>query len=307
MDTGDAQSVLERHLAMAQVDGVAVRTSWQTLEPTRRGYDWTAVNQADEAAARQGKKWGLHVMASVFATPPSWLAGQGMQTYTYRSPVGTTVTDPVPWDSVYLSEWRSFAAALGAHLQSRGALDRLSYVSVAVPVAEMSLVGCANGTMGTSGPAYQRTQYIGAWKSAIQSMDEALPTVRKLLPVPVGIICRPDTDGPALYTELFQYAQSRSAPRFGLFATDLQGTGSSRLDGVSALVDQAPVVLQFIGAASAPAGVPLSGTLLEAVCKGRQRYRGVAFETYKADLASSDPAIQAAVAAIRAGEGCPSP
>jgi len=307
MDTADGASVLDRHLAMAQVDGVAVRTSWQSLEPTRRGYDWTAVDVADEAAARHGKKWGLHVMAAVFASPPAWLSAQGMQTYSYRNPAGSTVVDPVPWDDVYLTEWRTFMAAMAAHLQARGALERLSYVSVAVPVPEMSLPGCANGTMGTAGPAYSREQYLAAWQSAIQSADEALPTVLKLLPVPFTIICRPDTDGPALYTELFDHALARSAPRFGSFAADLQGTGSTRLDGVPAAVEQAPVVLQFIGAASASAGLPLAGTLLEAVCKGRQRYRGVAFETYKADLASTDPAIQSAVAAIRAGEGCPAP
>lgn len=307
MDAGDGQAALDRHLAMAQVDGVAVRTAWQTLEPSRRGYDWTAVDVADDAAARSGKKWGLHVIGAVFATPPAWLAGQGMQTYSYRSPAGSTVVDPLPWDSVYLSEWRTFAAALGEHLKARGAPDRLSYVSIAVPVPEMSLAGCANRTMGTTGPAYQRDQYLAAWKSAVQSVDEALPSVLKLLPVPVAVICRPDTDGPAFYTELLEHALARNAPRFGAFATDLQGSGSARLDGVPAALERAPVVLQFIGAASASAGLPLAGTLLQAVCKGRQAYRGVAFETYKADLASTDPAIQSAIAAIRAGQGCPSP
>jgi beta-galactosidase GanA len=80
MDTGDGQAALDRHLAMALVDGVAVRTSWQTLEPARRSYDWTAVDVADDAAARHGKKWGLHIIGAVFAAPPAWLTGQGMQT-----------------------------------------------------------------------------------------------------------------------------------------------------------------------------------------------------------------------------------
>jgi hypothetical protein len=64
------------------------------------------------------------------------------------------------------------------------------------------------------------------------------------------------------------------------------------------------VVLQFIGAASDDPALRMEGTLKSAICVGLGTYGASLMELYKADLTSTDPAIQAAVAAIRSPGGC---
>jgi hypothetical protein len=304
MDAGDSAATLDRFLALATVDGAALRTAWRTLEPTRRGYDWSSLDAAFEVAAQRGKPLGLHVLASTFAQPPAWLSAQGMQAYSFQGPNGASVTDPVPWDPVYLSEWRTFLTALSAHLKPQVEAGRLAYVSVGVPVPEMSLPGCASARLGSAGPAYDRAAYLDAWKQAASATQESFPSVTKLLPVPVGTICRPDADGPALFMEVLDAGLRLPGARFSAFATDLQGTGSARLDGVPSATSRTTIAFQFIGAATGSTPQPLRGTVLQSACAARDRYRATLVETYKSDLVSTDGAVQEGISALRTGRGC---
>ena len=305
MDGGDGAAAFNSYLSLAQVDGIAVRTSWQILAPSRGSYDWTTVDAAVSAATSSGKKFGLHVLSSVFAAPPTWVVSEGAQTYSYPSPAGATVTDALPWDSTYLSEWSTFVSALSSHLQASGGMARLQYVSVSVPAPEMSLPGCFNGLMGTSGTSYDRTKYRNAWQSTIQAMHTSFPGVAKFLPVPVATICRPDSDGPTLYGELLGTALGLEAKGFAFYATDLNALGSTRMNGVASLQGRAPVAMQFIWSASQDPTQRMQGTLKAAVCSGLRTYGTTVFEVYKPDLASTDAAIQAGIAAIHSPQQCP--
>lgn len=292
MDAGDPAAVHAAYAAMPGVDGLAVRTSWSAMAPKPGGYDWAALDAAAAAAAANGKKVGLHVVASGYATAPPWLVAQGMQTYRATSPAGAAAVEPVPWDPVFLSEWSTFVSALASHLADSGTLKQLDYLSVAVPVPEMSLPGCANGMLGGT-VAYDRGKYLQAWKSAIGALHLNFPAVPKLLPAPVATVCRPDADGPPFYLELLDFALGVEPRGFALYATDLTDAGSARLDGVASALDRAPVALQF--------NAPMGARLRDAVCSGRRAYGATLFEAYKADLSSADAAVQAGIAAIRAG------
>jgi hypothetical protein len=305
MDNGDGATTFNNYLALGTVDGVAVRTTWQALEPARGAYDWSVIDAAGSAAAAQGKKFALHVLSSVYAPPPTWLISGGMQTYTYTVPGRAAVTDPVPWDPTYLTEWAAFMAAMSAHLQATGALARLQYLSVSAPVPEMSLPGCANGMMGTGTTAYDRTRYRSAWQSTIQGMHTSFPGLPKLLPVPIATICRPDSDGSTFFAELLDTALALEPHGYTFYATDLNALGSTRMDGVSAQKGRAPVALQFIGAASPNPAQSLQGTLQSAVCSGLRTYGAGVFEVYKADLSSVDAGIQAGVGTIHSPQLCP--
>src|SRR5204862_3264232 len=118
-----------------------------------------------------------------------------------------------------------------------GGASRIAYVSIAVPVPEMSLPGCANGVMGSGPIAYDRSQYRAAWISAIGTAQSAFGWTHKLLPVPVATICRPDSDGPTLFLELFASALALDAHGFSSYATDLGATGSIRMNGVPSAAD----------------------------------------------------------------------
>ena len=87
---------------------------------------------------------------------------------------------------------------------STGAMAQIKYVSVAAPVPEMSLFGCADGMLGSS--TYDRTSYLDAWKTTIQAMQSSFTGVTKLLPVPVSQVCKPDDDGRAFYHDALNYA-----------------------------------------------------------------------------------------------------
>ena len=305
MDAGDGAAAFDAHLALTAVDGIAVRTSWQTLEPARGIYDWTAVDAAASAAASHGKKFGLHVLSSVYAPAPAWVLAEGAQSYSYQVPGALAVTDPLPWDPTYLAEWAAFLSAMAAHLEATGALPRLQYLSVSAPVPEMSLPGCANGVMGTGTTAYDRDRYRDAWQSTIQASHGAFPGVAKLLPVPVATICRPDSDGAVFYTELLNTAIALEPRGFALYATDLNAQGSARMNGIAPQLGHAPVAFQFIGPASQDSAQRMQGTLQSAVCTGLRTYGSVLFEVYKVDLSSGDAALQAGIAAIHSPQLCP--
>jgi hypothetical protein len=304
MDAGDGASAFNTFLALSTVDGIAIRTSWQSLEPTKGSFDWSAIDAAVSAATTYGKKITLHVLASAYASPPSWVYTDGAQSYTYATPTGTTKTDPVPWDSIFLARWETFVSALASHLTASGGLARIQYVSVAVPVPEMSLVGCTNGLLGGT-LAYSRANYLDAWRRTVLATQTAFPSVAKLLPVPVSMICRPDNDGPRFYHDLFEYVLSLGATGFSHYATDLNALGSARMNGIVADSNRAAVGLQFIWSATDDPSNRMQGTLRDAICSGLKTYRSQYFEVYKADLQNPDPNIQGAIEAIHSPALCP--
>lgn len=303
MDAGDGASTFNTFLAMSAVDGIAVRTNWQSLAPAKGWYDWSTIDAAVAAAASHRKRVSLHVLASVFGSPPSWIYSQGAQSYSYTSPTGATRTDPVPWDGVFLSEWSTFVSALASHLNTTGGLAQIQYVSIAVPVPEMSLVACSNGAL-SGGVAYSRATYLNAWKTSIQAMRSAFPGVTKLLPVPVGVICWPDNDGPTFYHDALDYSLGLGASGFSIYATDLNALGSARMNGVAADASRAPVALQFIWSATSDPTNRMQGSLKDAICSGLKTYKAGYFEVYKVDLQSADAGIQGAIRAIHSPSLC---
>ena len=216
--------------------------------------------------------------------------------------MGATVTEPVPWDATFLARYMQFVAALAAHIQSRGDMALLYAVSDGVPVAEMSIVGCLNGSL-TGGIAYSRSNYLNAWKSTVEAHAAAFPTTPLLISAPVAVVCRPDNDGKAFYTELMNHALSVSA-NAAVFAADLNAAGSARLGQVDASIRaRAAIAFQTIWSSTNDPQGRMQGTLKEAVCSGiasGARY----FEIYKSDLSSADAVIQDAIQRARAGQPC---
>lgn len=249
----------------------------------------------------RGKQLTLHVGASSIGLS-TWLAASGVATYTYSTPVGGAVTDAVPWDASFLSRYTRLVAALAAHIQARGDAGLLYAVSDGVPVAEMSIPGCRNGVL-TGGVPYSRADYLNAWKTTVDAHAAAFPGTPLFISAPVGVICTPDNDGKAFYTELMNHALSKGA-KATAFAADLNAAGSTRLAQVDAsLRARAAVAFQMIWSASNDTQDRMRGTLKDAVCHGLEggaRY----FEIYKADISSPDAAIQDAVQRARAGQPC---
>lgn len=162
MDPGASTANLRTFAALHTVDGLAFRVFWGSLEPSAGSYNWTALDAAFAVVREQGKQMAIHVAPSDLGLP-AWLGSLGMKSYSYTAPQGAR-TGPVPWDDVYLSNYRGFVAALGAHVQATGNMDLIASVSDPVPVPEMTIVGCQNGQL-SSGIPYDRTRYLAACKA----------------------------------------------------------------------------------------------------------------------------------------------
>ena len=300
MDPGESSSSMAQFAALASVDGLVYRARWRDLERTQGRYDWTTLDAAFDAVRTRNKRLTVHIGVSGGAWP-DWLASAGAVTYSFVGPRGQ-VTDPLPWDAVFLTRYDSFIAALAAHLQSRGDLALLTAVSVGAPVSEMALAGCQDNLLG--GFAYSRSSYLSAWATSVGSYRDRFGAAAILVSAPVNVICRPDSDGGAFYSAVMAAARTTNS-KLAIFAADLNALGSSRVGQLDAsLRQQFPIRLQTIWSATGDPDNRMAGTLQEAVCQGLRLGAG-SFEIYKSDLSSSDPAIATAIDTARTGRGCP--
>lgn len=301
MDVGDPSSTLDAFAERTTVDGLAFRTAWRILEPRAGEYDWTTLGAALDVVRARGKHLTLHVGVSALGLP-TWLTGLGVVTYTYTTPMGATVSEPIPWDPIFLQRYSQFVAALAAYIQARGDNNLLYAVSDGAPIAEMSIVGCRDGAL-SGGVLYDRDKYLNAWKTTIDAHAAGFPNSRLFISAPVAVICIPDNDGKAFYTAVMNHALTKSA-NTTVFAADLNALGSARLTQVdTTIANRVAVAFQTIWSSTGDVQNRMQGTLMDAVCQGignGARY----FEIYKVDITSSDAAIQAAIQRARSGQPC---
>jgi len=303
LDPGESTSSATEYAALDSVDGLAFRAAWSRMEPTANTYDWASLDAITDVVRQADKKLTIHVISDA----PAWLTGLGMQSYSYNHPLFGSGSAPIPWDATFLDRNAKFMAALAAHVLARGDADLIEVVSVGAPVSEMSLLYCQNGLLGNS-LSYDRSSYLESWKNSISAYDSAFSdaafdNMQLVFSAPVSQICRPDADGLAFYTELMESILP-TTPRAGVFMADLNALGSSRLNQVGeGILAQVPLYFQTIWSYSNDPSDRFKGPLMDAVCFGRNagaRY----FEIYKADLLSTDLAVQSAIAAVRTGDGC---
>ena len=301
MDVGDSSSTLDSFAARANVDGLAFRTAWGVLEPQDGAYDWTTLDAAFDIVRARGKQLTLHVGAASLGLP-RWLLSLGVTTYSYSTPLAGAITDPVPWDPVFVARYTRFVGALAAHVHARGDDALLSAVSDGAPVAEMSIVGCQSGVLN-GGTAYSRANYLNAWNTTVDAHAAGFPGAALLVSAPIAGICLPDTDGKAFYTDVMNHALARSA-KAAVFAADLNATGSSRLAQVDASIGTRTTInFQMIWSSTNDTQNRMRGPLKDAVCRGIAG-GGRYFEIYKADIQSTDAAIVDAIQRARAGQPC---
>ena len=298
-DPGETTASRQAYLAKSEVDGVAWRGLWKVLEPSDGTYAWTTLDAALDATSAAGKKITVHIFASGGGWP-AWLTAAGAATYSGTSMFGS-INDPVPWDPVYLARYQRFMAQLATHIAGRGQTGLVRVVSVAAPVAEMSLAGCSGGVLGTppTSVSYSRSQYLSAWTTSASAVLTAFPSTTVVVSAPVTQICLPDGDGSAFYGDVM-----RTVPGAQIFVADLNALGSQRYGQVPADIRSRALFTQTIWSSTNDPSNRMQGTLSAAVCSGRAlgaRY----FELYKSDLDSGDAAIRTAIGQARGTATCP--
>lgn len=298
-DPGDSSATVQAYLAKTDVDGVAWRDIWSSLEPSEGSFDWSRLDSILDLAAAANKRVTIHIGVSDGAWP-SWLTTSGARTYSGMSILGGTITDPVPWDSVFLDRYGRLMSELASHVSRRGQTALVRAVSVGAPVSEMSLVACDGGTLGSGATSviYSRTSYLDAWKTTANATLAAFPATTVVIAAPVAQICMPDNDGSAFYADLMT-----QLPKGAIFAADLNALGSQRYALITGSLLNRPLLFQTIFAKTGDTANRMQGTLSSAVCAGRA-VGALYFELYKADIDSSDAAIQTAIDQARGNAPC---
>ncbi|OFW87343.1 MAG: hypothetical protein A3B66_08235 [Alphaproteobacteria bacterium RIFCSPHIGHO2_02_FULL_46_13] len=306
MDPRDGDTDYKRFLSLSSVDGIAVRTSWDLLEPQDNRYDWSSIDKPLSIAAEKNKKVTLHIIASSYSSPPSWLKRQGVKFYNEINPFHakrSVKEQAVPWDVTYIKKWEEFLQALASHLRTSGFDKTLSRISIAVPVPEMSLIACRNGRMSDS-VIYSRDHYLWAWQYSVYAMNTAFPNIIKLVSAPVSEICMPDHDGARFYGDVLSYIRTLGSDKFQVYAADLNAKGSQRLNGLGSEYRHYPVGFQFIWSFSNDPRNRFDGKLSDAICSASKNYGANYFEVYKDDILNPDPTVQSALGLIHQPENC---
>src|SRR6266852_6227734 len=99
-------------LANPNVDGLALRYSWNQLEPREGGFNWSPIDVQVAAARAHGKKVSLSVTAGI--RTPVWVYAEGARQFSFvwdkpcGAPIWSRQHIPIPWDPVYLTKWKAF-------------------------------------------------------------------------------------------------------------------------------------------------------------------------------------------------------
>jgi hypothetical protein len=301
-DPNDQTNVLEALAKDQRVDGLAIRTSWDQLQPTEAHFNWESIDQAFFVAQKYNKHITLHILSSGYGRAPAWVFESGAVSYQVQSPPFAprqfTKNDAVPWDGLYLEKFFIFLKSLHAHLNERHFLPLLGYLSAATPVPEMSLVGCRDNQLGDQ--YYDRMKYLTAWRYSIDAYSAAFSDTPLLISAPVQTICYPDHDGEDFYRDVMTYALQKTSTHPVIYATDLTARGSERLMQARTHRGQTPVAFQMMGQSSHDPRNRMLGSLQQAICQGLSAGANY-FEIYKVDLFNlTDTTIQNAISNLHA-------
>jgi PKD repeat protein len=170
------------------VDGLAVRAMWNFIEPTPGAYNWSYLDSVINAAAAAGKKVSLSITAGI--NTPSWVYSAGAQAFSFvDSSSSSPQTIPIPWDPVFLAQWKGMIQQLGARYACNAALTHVKITGINYNTAETFLPHSqgVSVTQGTSqwtttndvanwqAAGYTRTKLENAWQTVADAWSQAFP------------------------------------------------------------------------------------------------------------------------------------
>lgn len=126
------------------VDGLTIRIRWKDLEPARDQYDWSFLDLVMEQARAFGKRASVSVAAG--KNTPDWVYQSGAQSFTFIDPnpyhkntFCTELRIPIPYDPIFLREWKDLIQALGLRYKSHPALTKVRISGIDTSSAELIL------------------------------------------------------------------------------------------------------------------------------------------------------------------------
>lgn len=154
------------------VDGIALRTHWDSLETGDGTYNWSFLDRNIASAAAAGKKVSISVSPGAYT--PSWVYAAGAKGFAFTNN-GAQKTIPVPWDPVYLAKWTAFVRALGARYAGNPAVAEVKITGVNMITPETMLPHTAADNQNWLAIGYTRTKLTNAWQTIADAWANAFP------------------------------------------------------------------------------------------------------------------------------------
>jgi PKD repeat protein len=231
-------TISKQILSNANVDGIAVRATWDFLESSEGVYNWSYLDNQIAAAANAGKKISLSIAAGV--NTPSWVYSAGAQSFTFKTSASSpTQKIPLPWDPVFLTKWESFIVALGQRYGSNPTISHLAITGINSITAETFLPHAAADLVPWQAAGYTRAKVEAAWQSIADTWSQAFAGKQLVMEmVPSGfptidangnIFSNPQGGDNQIITDLINLGISRYGSQFvvqnnGLKDTWIAGT-----------------------------------------------------------------------------------
>jgi hypothetical protein len=164
------KSFSSKVLSNQEVTGLSLRVPWKKIEPQKGIYDWRYLDRNIRKAHRHGKKIMIRVWAGKFT--PDWVYAEGANRY-YFTDKDKTISMPLPWDEVYLTEWVQFISKLGIRYSNDPDIV-VVHMTGPCKYGEMHLPEKDNQELWSS-LGYTEEKLIWAWMTVIDAYAEAFP------------------------------------------------------------------------------------------------------------------------------------
>ncbi|MFB3828290.1 MAG: beta-galactosidase [Bryobacteraceae bacterium] len=208
------------------LNGVLVGAAWQSLEPAREKYDFSALDRAAAIAREAGKQYKLKITPGMYC--PRWIYEAGaarletLVSNPNRGNYGENALVPIPWDPVYQEHFSRLIRKLG---ERYGADPHCVGVTLT----------CAN-FMSAEMHLPKRPEDVRKWKEAGLTGARLLAVYRKYMDewaaaFPGRLVCLhmsnsaplPDISPDQLSEQIVLYGLEKHARQFALQSNGLNG------------------------------------------------------------------------------------
>jgi hypothetical protein len=178
LETHDLNDTKSWHKALNNdsISGVALQIHWSDIEPYTDKPDWSKLD-ALFAAAKKSKKW-VHLLIFPGFFTPLW-AEKGVQTDKFPIQYGPGKGDrtrlPMPWDSVYLTNWLAFVKEVSDRYGTSPALRLVAASGPTSVSAEFTLPNSPTDLNKWKADGYTPKKYTDAWKQVLKAYAADFP------------------------------------------------------------------------------------------------------------------------------------
>lgn len=196
--------------ANPSVDGISIRQTWIELEKSKGDFDWGFLDSEVANAQKSGKAVLIRILSEGQSTP-SWVYGEGVQTFTYadKNPYHHQNTGKFAlfWDKTYLAEKKAMIEAVGKHLSGNSAVKIVAAVTASSHSGDWHVPHTPIDIQNWHAIGYTSDKLFDVCKQIIDTTIESFPNQYVLQSV--GANGRLDLYPDYLSRQVVQYGRAR--------------------------------------------------------------------------------------------------